>query len=243
MTCRGMVVDIIFNPEVPLEILEMGKGMDDDEFSRLGKAIVKAVKNRVFCHGEIRYKYVQKSIKKSPYLFLAYNDKQQLCGFATVFHINNETLRIDIICTSEDAPAGTGRSLMETIENFAKVGKIKTIFLKSIGQSMGFYQSLGYSLNINADSGSNNNSNSNSNNNMDGSNNNSNSNSNSNSSGNGSNNNMDGSNSNSSSNSRSTRSSVLSFAGDILMSKKIGGGGTRRHRRSKRKSASRKKSR
>ena len=238
MTCRGMGIDIIFNPELPGQIRKMGKIMEESEFRILQKAIVSAVKNRDFCHGEIRYMYVQKSIEKSPYIFLAYNDKRQLCGFATVFHINNETLRIDIICTSEDAPAGTGSSLMKTIEGFAKEGKIKRIFLKSIGQSMGFYEGMGYSLNLNTNSGSNNN--------MDGSNrNNSNSNSNSNSSesnsnSNGSNNNMDGSNSNSSG-SRSTRSSILSFVGDVPMSKKIGG--TRRHRRSKRKSASRKKSR
>jgi hypothetical protein len=240
-----MDIDIIFNPKIPGQIRKMGKRMKEDDFRNLQNAIVNSVEEGELCQGELRYQYVEKSIKKSPYLFLAYNDKREIKGFATVFHINNETLRIDIICTSEDAPAGTGRGLMDRIEQFAKASKIKTLFLKSIGESMGFYESLGYSLNMNADSGSNNNSNSNSNSSGSGSNNNmdgSNSNSNSNSSGSGSNNNMDGSNNNSSSNSRSTRSSVISFAGDIPMSKKIGGG-TRRHRRSRRKSASRKKSR
>jgi N-acetylglutamate synthase-like GNAT family acetyltransferase len=234
-----MDVDIIFNPKVPGQIRKMGKRMKEGDFMNLQNAIVSSVEEGGLCKRELRYQYVEKSIDKSPYIFLAYNDKRVICGFATVFHINNETLRIDIICTSEDASAGTGRSIMDKIEEFAKASKIKTLFLKSIGESMGFYESLGYSLNINANSGSNSNNSGENNNSMNGSNS---SGSGSNSSGSGSNNNMNGSNSNSSSNSRSTRSSVISFAGDIPMSKKIGGG-TRRQRRSKRKSASRKKSR
>jgi hypothetical protein len=156
-------IKIIFNPGVYGQITQMGEEMKEDVFRRLQKAIVRSIKGGRLCQGELRYQYVQQSIKKSPYLFLAYDDKLVMRGFATVFHINDETLRIDIICTSNKAPRGTGTTLMKKIEEFGKQGNIKTLFLKAIGEAMGFYEDLGYDVNYNAFRNSNNNSNSNSN--------------------------------------------------------------------------------
>lgn len=224
-----MGIDIIFNPNVPILISSTtGIRMEKDDFMNLQNFITKGVKDHNFCKGEICPKYTKRSIRRSPYIFLSYNDKREINAFATVFHINKEILRIDLICTYNAAPPGTGTNLMNRIERFAIEGKIKKLLVVSIAKSMKFYEDMGFSLNLNAEtegnntvqfSNSNSNSNSASNNSSNSASNNSNSASNNNSMGASNNNSSGRSGSNNNNMGGSNSNAVYNWMGDVKMTK------------------------
>ena len=190
---------MIFNPEFPSKIKKFPDGlkMTPGDYEGLADYIRDNIKKRTFCSGKIIPNYARTSILKARYLLLAYDDMEEIIGFATLHYLNLDKLYLDVICSKKDSK-GVGSALMDKLHEIAEKEK-KSVFLKSISSAMGFYEGKGYTLDLDTHLGNTNNNNSN---------NNSNSNTNSNSNSNNSN-----SNSNNSSNN-------MSWAGLIPMSRK-----------------------
>ena len=145
-----MPIGLVVNPDAAVpkpfaEIMQLYPVLNT-EFRTLQKKIKKSAKRESgLCHGLVNPKYVSYTIQKHPYLLFSLDDEGELDGFAAISKFDDNTISVYLLC-SHPRSHGIGSKLHKEIEKIAASVGINKLVLKSLPESMGFYEKLGYVL-------------------------------------------------------------------------------------------------
>ena len=108
--------------------------------------IMISVKNKKLCRG-VQKEYVVSSLQQDDMLILLMCPKNRnVYGFATL-ELKTPELHIELMGTNKSkklALTGIGRELIRIIIDIAKTNNIEKLCVKSINQSIGFYEKMGF---------------------------------------------------------------------------------------------------
>lgn len=108
--------------------------------------IMISVKNKKLCRG-VQKEYVESSLQQDDMLILLMCPKNRnVYGFATL-ELQMPVLHIELMGTNKSKKlglVGIGRELIRIIIEYAKTTFFEKIQLKSINQSIGFYEKMGF---------------------------------------------------------------------------------------------------
>jgi hypothetical protein len=107
--------------------------------------IMISVKNKRLCRG-VQKEYVMSSLQQDDMLILLMCPKNRnVYGFATI-ELKMPELHIELMGTNKSKKLGLygiGRELMRIIVEYAKINMFTKLLLKSINQSVEFYEKMG----------------------------------------------------------------------------------------------------
>lgn len=147
-----MPIGLVVNPDAAVDkpfagIEEVYPNLDK-EYDKLRKKIRKSAKKKSgLCHGFVNYVYISQKIKKNPYLLFSLDDEGELDGFALISKFDDGTIRVYLLC-SLPGTRGIGSKLHKAIEQIAAFVGVRKLVVKSLPNSMSFYEHLGYSLDL-----------------------------------------------------------------------------------------------
>ena len=108
--------------------------------------IMVSVKNKKLCRG-VQQEYIVSSLNQDDLLILLMCPKNRnVYGFATL-ELKMPELHIELMGTNKSKKlglSGIGRELIRIIVEYAKTHMFEKICLKSINQSVDFYQKMGF---------------------------------------------------------------------------------------------------
>ena len=108
--------------------------------------IMISVKNKKLCRG-VQQEYVVSSLQQDDVLVLLMCPKNRnVYGFATL-ELKMPVLHIELMGTNKSKKlglCGIGRELIHIIIEYAKMNNFESLSLKSINQSVEFYQKMGF---------------------------------------------------------------------------------------------------
>ena len=105
-----------------------------------------SVKNKKLCRG-VQKEYVESSLQQDDMLVLLMCPKNRnVYGFATL-ELKMPVLHIELMGTNKSKKlslSGIGRELIRIIIEYAKTNMFEKICLKSVNQSVEFYEKMGF---------------------------------------------------------------------------------------------------
>ena len=108
--------------------------------------IMVSVKNKKLCRG-VQQEYVFSSLRQDDVLILLMCPKNRnIYGFATL-ELKMPELHIELMATNKSKKlglCGIGRELIRIIIDYAKTNMFEKLCLKSINQSVDFYEKMGF---------------------------------------------------------------------------------------------------
>jgi hypothetical protein len=134
-----MTIHIIRNPDGALAPIETSTR----KYKRTRRRIV--ANTDTLCRGELNNVYVRQKLKKSDYILVDVRDGA-IVGFAALTFMGRRTLRVIVLCSSV---AGAGSGLQRAIEDFARGAGVHKLVLKALPTAAGFYERMGYVLDLN----------------------------------------------------------------------------------------------